>query len=131
MLERANIIKDQLEVETLVCVYDQAIYAKTKEIQLKEPNKFKDLFFMMGTFHTLMMALGVIGSRFKDAGLKDCYIQSGIVAEGSIDSTLRGKQYNRGIRAHKIFWEALWCLVLEKFESETGKYFGPYVYEIQ
>ena len=120
-MERTIKIKNQLEVESIVCVYDQAIYAKAKEIQLKEPKKFEKLFLMMGTFHILMMSLGVIGTRFKDAGLKDVYIQSQIIAEGSIDSVLRGKQYNRGIRAHKIFWEALWCLILEKFESETGK----------
>lgn len=123
MMERALRIRNQLEIDALVCVYDQAIYAKALEIQLKEPYKFSSLFLMMGTFHVLLMFLGVIGARFKDAGMKDVYIQSGIVAEGSIDSVLRGKQYNRAIRAHKIFFEALWCLMLEKFESEMGKYF--------
>ena len=122
-MERALRIRNQLEIDALVCVYDQAIYAKALEIQLKEPYKFSSLFLMMGTFHVLLMFLGVIGAHFKDAGMKNVYIQSGIVAEGSIDSVLRGKQYNRAIRAHKIFFEALWCLMLEKFESEMGKYF--------
>lgn len=121
MMERATKIKHQLGVQTLVCVYDQAIYAKAKEIQLKEQQKFNSIFLMMGTFHILLMSLGIVGVRFKDAGMKDVYIQSEIVAEGSIDSVLRGKQYNRAIRAHKIFWEALWCLLLEKFETEAGK----------
>ena len=72
------------------------------EIQLKGPKKFSSLFLMMGTFHVLLMSLGVIGARFKDAGMKDLYIQSEIIAEGSIDSVLKGKQYNRTIRTHKI-----------------------------
>ena len=31
------------------------------------------------------MFLGIIGTRFKDAGMRDVYIQSEVVAEGSID----------------------------------------------
>ena len=120
MMERALKIKEQLEIEKIVCVYDQAIYAKTMEIQLKEPKMFSSLFLMMRTFHVLLMSLGVIGTRFKDAGMRDLYIQSEIVAEGSIDSVLKGKQYNTAIRAHKICFEAMWCLLLEKFEAENG-----------
>ena len=96
-----------MEVEEIVCVYDQAIYVKATEIRLKEPEKFSSLFLMMGTFHVLLMSFGVIGARFRDAGMRDLYIQSEIVAEGSIDSVLKGKQENGAIRAHKICFEAI------------------------
>ena len=58
----------------------------------KNEESFFSLFLMMETFHVLLMSLGVIGARFKDAGMRDLYIQSEIVAEGSIDSVLKGKQ---------------------------------------
>ena len=48
------------------------------EIQLKEPKKFSSFFLMMETFHVLLMSLGVTGGRFKDAGMRDLYIQSEI-----------------------------------------------------
>ena len=63
MMERALKLKEQLEIEKIVCVYDQAIYAKAMEIQLKEPKKFSSLILMMGTFHVLLMSLGVICFR--------------------------------------------------------------------
>ena len=66
------------------------------------------------------MYLGVIGARFGDAGMKDVDIQSNVVAGGSIDAVLRGKNYNWAVTAHKISWETLWCLLLEKFEFECG-----------
>ena len=44
MMERALKMKEQLEIEKIVCVYDQAIYAKAIEIQLKEPKSFLDSF---------------------------------------------------------------------------------------
>ena len=49
------------------------------------------------------MFLMIIGTRFKDAGMRDVYIQSEIVAEGSIDSLLCGKKDNRAIRVHNCF----------------------------
>ena len=58
---------------------------------------------MMGIFHIPLMFLKIIGTRFKDAGMRGIYIQNKIVTEGSIDSVLRGKHYNRAIRAHKLF----------------------------
>ena len=41
MMKRALKIKEQLEIQKIVCVYDQAIYAKPMEIQL---NVFFTLF---------------------------------------------------------------------------------------
>ena len=52
--------------------------------------------------------------------MRDVYILSEIVAEGSTDSVLRGKQCNRVIRAQKMFWEALYCPMLERFEFKNG-----------
>ena len=43
ILERSLKIKDQLELSSIVCVYDQAIYTKAFQIKYKEPNKFRDI----------------------------------------------------------------------------------------
>ena len=40
MMKHALKIKEQLEIEKILCVYDQAIYAKAMETQLKKPNSF-------------------------------------------------------------------------------------------
>ena len=67
---------------------------------------------MLGIFHLLMMYMGILNKRFSDAGLKDALTQSSIIAEGSIDSALRGKCYNRGVRRYKTTYECLFRLVL-------------------
>ena len=67
---------------------------------------------MLGIFHLLMMYMGILNKRFSDAGLKDALIQSSIIAAGSIDSALRGKCYNRGVRLYKTAYESLLRLVL-------------------
>ena len=58
--------------------------------------------------------MAILNKRFGDAGLKDVLIQSSVVAERSVDAALRGKQYNRGIRLYKIFYEALQRLVIQR-----------------
>ena len=122
MLERALRIKDQLKVKSIVCVYDQAIYAKAYQIKCKEPEKFKSVFLMMGTFHIIMTFLAVLAIRFKDAGLKDLVIQSVLVAEGSVDTMFSGSRaYKRAVRAYKILYEAFSRLLLEKFKKEHPK----------
>ena len=119
MLERALRIKSQLKVKSIVCVYDQAIYAKAYQIKCKEPEKFKSVFLMMGTFHIIMTLLAVIAARFKDAGLKDLVIQSVLVAEGSVDTMFSGSRaYKRAVRVYKILYESFSRLLLEKFTKE-------------
>ena len=120
MLDRAVRIKTQLNVQSIVCVYDQAIYAKAYQIKCKNPVKFKDVFLMMGTFHIIMTFLAVIAARFKDAGLKDIVIQSMLVAEGSVDTMFSGSRaYKRAARVYKILYEAFSRILCEKFEQSN------------
>ena len=71
VLSRGCEIKDRLQLKAVVCVFDQAFYVKAMEIFWKHKSLFKGLVIMMGGFHLLMMLLGVIGTRFGDAGLRE------------------------------------------------------------
>ena len=39
------------------------------------------------------------------------------MADGSIEKVLEGKNYNRAVRLHKIIYEALSQMLLDKFEA--------------
>ena len=98
-----TLIKDQLNLKSIVCLFDQAIYAKAYQIKCKEQEKFQELFLMMGTFHIILIFLSVISSRFKDAGLRIIPIQSSVVPEGSVDTMFTGSRaYKRAICTCKI-----------------------------
>ena len=87
------------------------------EVLWKQKEQFKGLVVMMGGFHLLMTLLAIIGSRFGNAGLRDIAVHSEMIAEGSIDSVLSGKHYNRGVRLHKIISEGITKLLLDDFEA--------------
>ena len=95
VLSRGCEIKDRLQLTAVVCVLDQAFYAKAMEVYWKHKQLFVGLVIMMGGFNLLLMLLGVIRSRFGDAGLRELAVQSDVVAEGSVDKALNVKQYNR------------------------------------
>ena len=66
-------------------------------------------------FHTICNFLGIIGKRFLDAGLRDLAVESEVIAEGSVDRVLNSQQYNRGVRLHKLLYEALKRLAWKGF----------------
>eukprot|EP00794_Sanderia_malayensis_P012433 gene12433-13718_t len=62
-----------------------------------------------------MSYLSAISKIFGDGDLKDVFIESGIVSEGSIKGVLSGKHYNRSVRCHKIMYEVMERLRFEVF----------------
>lgn len=115
ILTRSVEIADRLELESIVTVYDQAIYAKAQQIRWKDQNLMQRIIPRLGEFHTAMSFMAVIGKRFKEAGLQDVLIESNVVAVGSINGVISGHHYNRSIRAHKLLFEAMHILRLRSF----------------
>ena len=107
-------------MKAVACVFDQAFYAKAMEVFWKHKAQFEGLVIMMRGFRLLMTLLAVIGSRFADVALRNVAVQSEIIAEGSVDSVLNGKHYNRAVRLHKIICEAIAQLLVEDFEHSLS-----------
>ena len=121
VLGQALKIKDCLNLKEIVYVFDQALYAKAVDITWKQPEKFQPIVLRMGVFHTICNFLGIIDKRFLGAGLRDLAFESDVIAEGPVDRVLNGQQYNRGLRLHKLVYEALqriaWKGFLDWFEK--------------
>lgn len=56
-----------------------------------------------------------MGLRYKDAGLADIIIESGLVASGSVKGVMNRHHYNRAFRMHKIVSEAMQRLRFQQF----------------
>lgn len=104
---RALKIIESLNLKSIICMFDQAIYAKTIELKRKDQEKFNICVLMMVMFYMLMMFMHILSKRFADAGLHYVFMQSGVIAEGTVDSALCGKMYNRGVRVYKLMYEAI------------------------
>ena len=93
-----------LHLAIVVHVFDQAIYTKAQKIIWEDdPEHWKKrLVVRLGAFHTKMSYLACIGIRYKDAGLADIIIESGLVACGSVKGAMNVHHYSRAFRTHKI-----------------------------
>ena len=88
-------------------------FAKAIEVKWNQKERFKDSIIMLGIFHMIMMYMGIMSKRFKDAGLRDILVQSSILTEVSVDLPLSGKMYNRSIRAHKLMYGSTMQIISE------------------
>ena len=83
VLSQSLNIMRYLESIKIVCVFDQALYAKTGDVTWKHPDKFKmTVIIRLGVFHTICTLLAIVGKRFQNAGLRDLCIASGVIADG-------------------------------------------------
>ena len=114
-LSQSVCIQKRLRLEKIAVVVDQALYAKATQVVWQQQQRFESIQLMMGNFHIICNMLSVIGKLFRDAGLRDLAVESGVIAGGSVDRILEGKQYNRGVRLHKLIYEALMRLAWNGF----------------
>jgi hypothetical protein len=64
ILNQSELIREELLLETVVVVMDQALFAKAAEIAWKHKERFSHILLRMGTFHTICNALAILGKRF-------------------------------------------------------------------
>ena len=117
VLLRCLKMKASLHLESIVCVFNEAIYAKAAQIKYNNPEKFKPYALMLRIFHTLMMYLGIIGKRFGDAGLADLLVKCEVLVDHSVKGALSGKIYNRAVPYVKLLYEALSRILIETVDG--------------
>ena len=74
-LQQSIKIADELLLERIVLIFDEAIYAKIQQIRWKNEIFMSRFIVRLGDFHTTMSFLSAIGVLFRDAGLQVCFMQ--------------------------------------------------------
>ena len=115
VLKHAQKLTSALGQQDTVVTFDLLIYMKAKQIQWRYPEEFANVIIRMGGFHIALNYLGLIGKKYLDSGLDDLLIESGVYAAGTTAALMKGKSYNRGVRAHKLVSEAMFRLMWSAF----------------
>ena len=69
-LQQSMKIADELLLEKVVLVFDEAIYAKIQQIRWKDERFLSRFIVRLGDLHATMSFLSAIGKLFGDAGLQ-------------------------------------------------------------
>ena len=107
VLKRAEALFRRIGQEMIILTWDEALYPKAQIIKWRNADEFENLFNRMGGFHRATNYMGDIGTIMEGSGFEDCLVESGIYSNAVISKINRGKAYNRGMRAHKLLFEAL------------------------
>ena len=97
-------------------VVDQPEYALILEIKNKNHVLFEKILPVLGGFHSSCSFLRIIYWRFKWSGLEDLAVAAGMIEPGSVDGTITGGHYERGIQIHKLIYESLVCILRKNSE---------------
>lgn len=107
-----------------IITFDEALYSKAKMLQWTRTDECKNLVVMLGGFHTQMTFSKVIGKYVESSGLSDIWVESEVFGETTAMNVVKGKVWNRVVRAHKLSYEALWRVLWPLFlawAQENGK----------
>ena len=114
--------KETLRIQSIVVVFDQALYAKPTEIKWKHSGYC----FENGSFSYHLYVLGGDRKAFPERWFARCM-------HGIWSGVLKGRSYNRAIWFHKIMFEALNRLAWNGFQlwiEEHHKAKKPHVNEL-
>ena len=78
----------------------------------------------MGGFHQLRVRQKQIYKRYVCLDFKSCFIESGVIANGSVDQEIEGRHYYRSIIILKESFNALVQYSFEKAMPENGDDFS-------
>ena len=115
VMKQVQNMMEALNQRYSVITFDLAIYMRAKEVHWRLPDEFKNTVIRMGGFHIALNFLAVIGKRFQDSDLEDLLVESGMYGGNTASVLLKGKSYNRGVRAHKLNLEAMLRLLWLSF----------------
>ena len=99
---------------------DEGVYRIAKEIQLRQPDKFSNIFLGLGGFHLEKVILGCLGPFLEPSGIKNVLIKHEIFGPGVANSVMSGGDYVRSKRGMSLIAEALEQLQMKAFLQETS-----------
>ena len=122
VVRRCLHVSQALEQRYVVLTVDEALYCKLMELKWSIPEYKELLIPRLGGLHTAMNFLKAIGKHVQSSGLSEAWVESGILGPNSTDQAMAGKSYSRGMRAHKITFQAMWQILLPELLSSLEEH---------
>ena len=100
-----------------IITFDLAIYKVAKEVVWSRPQEFQHTIIRLGGFHVILNYLGALGNMLNSSGVIGLMSESGVFTNTTIKHILAGGNYKRGVRFHKLLYEALLRKKLEALKQ--------------
>ena len=111
VLKHAQAISAIVGQTDTIITFDLAIYIKAKQLQWRLLADFSKVVIRVGGFYIALNYLALMWKRYASSGLGDLLVESAVYGVGAVSALMKGKAYNRGVRAHKLVMEAFFRLL--------------------
>ncbi|CAH1173831.1 unnamed protein product [Phaedon cochleariae] len=95
--------------------YDLAITKIALQIQCTEKPRYDNLFIHVGSIHIMMSYFKAVGKFIDNCGVTTVMVNAQMLANGSVNSFITGKHFNRCKRLHPMASLALQIIHFEEF----------------
>ena len=126
---RCKHVAESLGQPYVVLSADEALSCRLMELEWSQNYTF--LFPRLGSLHSSMNFMKVIGQHFDSYGLIELWTESGLLGGKTSERVLAGKDYEKGMRAHKITFQAIWACLLPQLLSYLEEHNKDLKHQIQ
>ena len=114
-------ITEEKNITFVLLTRDQPVYTLTVRLTNKSKEKFNKITPILGPFLTQVAFITATAKRFEGSGLSAIFVSVSIIADKSVDQTMRGKHFRRTVRALQLTYEALQRRIIRKSLDEGIK----------
>ena len=100
-------------------------------MELKWSQNHTYLFPRLGSLHSSMNFMKVIGQHFDSCGLLEVWTENGLLGGKTAESVLAGKDYEKGMWAHKVTFQEISACLLPKLLSYLEEHNKDLKHQIQ
>jgi hypothetical protein len=104
-----------------VVTVDQALFPLLMELKWAVPEYRDTLIPRLGGLHISMNFLKVLGQHMQESGLSEIWVESALLGPRTVERVLEGKEYSKGVRAHKVTLQAIWQILLPQLLVYIGE----------
>ena len=111
-------ISSECGKHNIAVTFDLAIAKLALQIQAEESPKFDNIFVTLGSFHIELAFFNACGKILSESGALHILNESLILAAGSTNGFIKGKNYNRCKRIHELLSLAFEILRFQSYLAE-------------
>ncbi|KAL5014823.1 hypothetical protein ScPMuIL_000962 [Solemya velum] len=119
-LRHAEQATEEVGQEYVFTTFDLGVCMKAYPLVWNNAERYRKHIIMIGTFHLICAYLKMVGKKMAGSGFSDILLEAGLITSGSIEGVLKGKHYERAMNCHKVMFECLEQLLLDKFMLKQG-----------
>lgn len=114
-LRRSKKLAEECGQTYMQVTYDLAIAKPAWQIQFAEKPKYDNIFVHLGSFHIMLSYFKAIGKFIDNCGVTNIMVDTGLLANGSVNGFLTGTHFNRCKCLHPLVSLAFRILHFESF----------------